>query len=117
MLFPSRIAFLVSWIVFLLSRISKRLLLRFHPALRLHQLLVVLRRKDLCDGDAAGRMSNDADRAFHDQSTVRCCYGRYSLILLLRIAASSFLTSSGDSFGGSSLIVILSIVPVNLNGT
>jgi len=41
----------------------------------------------------------------------------YSLVLLFRVAASSFLMSSGDSCGRSMASVILSILPVNVNGT
>ena len=40
----------------------------------------------------------------------------YSLILLFRCAASSFLMSSGDSFGRSTLIVSLLSLAVNGNG-
>jgi hypothetical protein len=40
----------------------------------------------------------------------------YSLVLLLRAAASSFLMSSSVNSGRSTLIVILLNVPVNGNG-
>jgi len=40
----------------------------------------------------------------------------YSLIVLLRIAASSFLMSSGDSFGRSTLIVSSFGLPVKRDG-
>ena len=40
----------------------------------------------------------------------------YSLALLFRVAAWSFLISSGESFGRSTLIVNLSSLPVNVNG-
>ena len=41
----------------------------------------------------------------------------YSLVLLFRWAAWSFLMSSGESFGRSIERVILSILPVKANGT
>ncbi len=44
-------------------------------------------------------------------------YPSYSLTLLLRCACSSFLISSGDSFGRSIVNVILLILPVKLKGT
>jgi hypothetical protein len=40
----------------------------------------------------------------------------YWLMACFSSASLSFLMSSGVSFGGSSLMMILSIVPVNLNG-
>ena len=40
----------------------------------------------------------------------------YSLALLFRVAASSFLMSSGESCGRSTLIVSLLSLPVNVNG-
>ncbi len=43
--------------------------------------------------------------------------GAYSLALLFRCAASSFFTSSGESFGRSMVSVILPILPVKANGT
>ena len=42
---------------------------------------------------------------------------RYSLALLFRCACMSFFSSSGVSFGRSIVSVILSILPVNANGT
>ena len=41
----------------------------------------------------------------------------YSLVLLLRLACCSFWMSAGESCGRSMGSVILSILPVNLNGT
>jgi len=41
----------------------------------------------------------------------------YSLARLLRWAASSFFTSSGESFGRSMVSVIFPILPVKANGT
>jgi len=62
----------------------------------------------------AGRSSEDRPPRFEGGWTL--CRAGYSLILLLRMAAFSFLMSSGDNRGRSILSVSLLSFPVKVNG-
>src|SRR5262245_9076595 len=78
-------------------------------------------KADMCSALADVRFGpkadiNSAERRRQLSAVAHSILVTYSLALLFRPVVSSFLTSSGDSFGRSIVSVSLSIFPVNLKG-